>query len=293
MILCASAEKEILAWASISAICLALCGGLCYCLKMRKDEDSNTPDRNQTGVGLDNWSADFPSTHWSMLFARDAHSSEEGSVTVQALAEMGGRYWYPVYAYLRKRGHSAHDAQDLVQGFFTELLSRDGLAGADREKGRFRSYLLGAVNHYVSKTRARESAQKRGGGQIPISIDQEAAEQRFQHEPSHNETPEKMFNRNWALTLIQQILCEVEKDYIKKGKGTVFETLKIYLSGESDRGSYVDAAEKLQTTEVNVRTLVKRLRQRFRDLLRSHVGQMVDSPEEIDEEVRFVFQAVS
>lgn len=258
-----------------------------------KEDDATGPKRHPVGVGLDHWGGDFPSTHWSVLFPKDTSSTSTGSATDKALAEMVGRYWYPVYAYLRKRGQSAHDAQDLVQGFFAELLSGDGLAGADRERGRFRSYLLGAVNHYVSKTRARESAQKRGGGQIPISIDQESAEQRFRHEPSHNETPEKLFYRNWALTVIQQVLCEVENDYRAKGKAPVFDTLKVYLSGESDRGTYGDAAEALQTTEVNVRTMVKRLRKRFRELMKLQVEQMVDSSEDVDKEVQFLFQAVS
>lgn len=242
-----------------------------------------------TGVGLDNWQGDFPTTRWTLLSADE--ESSQSSATTRALAELSGRYWYPLYAYLRKRGHPDPDAQDLTQGFFAELLSGNGLAGVDHEKGRFRSYLLGALNHYVLKVYARGSAQKRGGGKAIISIDQDC-EKRFQSELIDGESPEKAYDRHWAVSVIQQVLARLEHDYAKKSKRAVFDSLKLYLTGDAERGSYQEAAASLETTEVNVRTMVKRLRKRFRELLNEYVSSLVSSADDTEDEIKFLFQSL-
>lgn len=254
---------------------------------MERGARENDPCR--TGVGLDHWGGDFPSTHWSVIVAENDHSN----ASQQALGQLAGRYWYPLYAYLRRRGHSAHDAQDLLQGFYASLLESDGLKQACAERGRFRSYVLGALNHYVSKVRAKAGAQKRGGGTRTISIDQEMAEARYHNEPRIEETPERIYERQWAMTLLQQVMEQVEREYREKGQGTTFDTLSVFLSGDAERGYYKEVAQRLQTTEVNVRTKVKRLRQRFRALMHQSVAQLVDSAEDVEKEVRLLFQAVS
>ena len=243
-----------------------------------------------TGVGLEHWGAEFPTTHWSVLAGggKDSRSNTERFV-----AEMATSYWYPLYVYLRRSGQSPHDAQDLTQGFFAHLLTGERLKGADAEKGRFRSYLLGAMNHYLANVRERASAKKRGGGQIPLSIEHEMAEERFHNEPVNNITPEDSFDCQWALAVFEQAMNELRQEFDQKGKLKVFEELKGYLSGEGQRAGYGRAAERLQTTEVNVRTMVKRLRVRYRGALKKRIELTLASSDDLDDELRLLFAAAT
>lgn len=242
-------------------------------------------DQAHTGVGLENWNDGFPTTHWSLLLDSDGQGQN------CALSKMCSAYWYPLYAYLRKTGHSGHDAQDLTQGFFAHLFSADRLSEADPHRGRFRSYLLGALKHYLSDVRKHQSALKRGGGIPPVSIEQELAEERYQSEPADPQlTAERLFDRQWALEIFRQILKQVEHDYREAGKGKLFETLHPYLTGEADRGTYGAAAQTLEVKEVTIRSLVSRLRKHYRKRMRERVELLVDAPEEADAEIQYLFE---
>ena len=209
------------------------------------------------------------------------------------LERLGSRYWYPLYAFLRKRGYSSHDAQDLTQGFFSTMLKRDGLVGIDRERGRFRSYLLGAMDHYLCEVRRGDSAQKRGGGKPVLSIDLELAEQRFGNEPADALTPEKLFDREWALALLAEVADRLRGEYVGRGKGEVFDVLGDYLTARPDKGTYPRIAGELGVNEGNVRVMVNRLRKRYQSLLRETIGELVNSEEDIAEELSHLFAAFS
>jgi RNA polymerase sigma-70 factor (ECF subfamily) len=230
----------------------------------------------------------FATTHWSLIVAA-RQRAEPGAD--DALASLCAAYWYPLYAFVRRRGHGADEAQDLTQEFFARLLEKDFLAQADQARGRFRSFLLAACGHFLANERDRARAQKRGGGQRPLSLDWADAEGRYQVEPADAITPEKLFQRRWALTLLEQVFARLKEDHAARGKGRVFDRLRGFLVGEQG-GSYREAAADLGMTEGAVKVAVHRLRQQYRDLLREEIGRTVDSPEQIDEEVRELFAAV-
>jgi RNA polymerase sigma factor (sigma-70 family) len=257
-------------------------------LSERFSSDSEPPDVPHTGVGLDNWDAKFPATHWTLLLeARDDHDQ-------QSLASMCQAYWYPLYAYLRKTGYSSHDAQDLTQGFFAHLFSADRLGNVDPRRGKFRSYLLGALKHYASDVRAHDRAIKRGGNVKPVSIEQDLAEERYQSEPVDEQlTADKVFDRQWAIEVFRQVLEQVENDYATQDKMALFKTLHPYLTGEADRGDYRDAAAKLGLKEPSVRSAVSRLRKNYRRRIREFIEQQVDSPDDVEEELRCLSRAIS
>jgi RNA polymerase sigma-70 factor (ECF subfamily) len=206
---------------------------------------------------------------------------------------MSGRYWYPLYAFARRQGLSPEDAQDATQGFFESLFSGEGLKNVRQDQGRLRSYLLGAMKHYLSRLRDRDRAQKRGGGQLALSIDEELAEQRYQNEPSHDVTPETLFDRGWAMEVIKQAMACLEAEYLGKGKGAQFETLHPHLTGESERGDYREAAGSLGESEANVRVIVMRMRKGFRELLRQLICETVSSSEEIEDELGQLMAALA
>ena len=246
-------------------------------------------DNHLTGVGLDNWGDHFPSTHWSILL-------EEGSAdsaTQRLLTRVCDRYWYPLYAYLRKRGHSSHDAQDLAQGFLCKMLENDGLAMASPERGRFRSYLLGALKHFENDRRKYDQAEKRGSGRAPVSIEEELAEERYQNEPADNLTPEKVFDREWALALLQEVIDQLKTEYHQQGKADVFEALSDYLSVKPEKSTYPQIAESLGVSAGNVRVMVNRMRKRYKSILTETISQTVDSEEDIQKELQYLFSTFS
>ena len=248
---------------------------------------SNEGD-HATGVGLDHWGVQFPETHWSILIKDREREAE------QQFTYLCSRYWYPVYAYLRKRGYPSHDSQDLTQGFFTHLLSSSSsMEKLDPDRGRFRSYLLGAVNFYLNDQRKMENAQKRGGGQIPISIEEELAENRFQNEPSHDLTPEKLFDRGWAVTMLNDAKSRLEREFTDQGKPEIFAEVSDFLSSAPPPGAYTEIAERLKLKEDNVRAIVSRMRKRFKAILREQVHATVSSEEEVDGEIRHLLAAFS
>jgi RNA polymerase sigma-70 factor (ECF subfamily) len=231
----------------------------------------------------------FQTTHWSLVLrAGNGHPAARA-----ALAALCSAYWYPVYAYLRKRTNSITDAEDLTQGFFAHLLEPGRLAAADPARGKFRTFLLSCCCHYLANEWDRNHALKRGGGRPPEALDFAAADVYFRREPADVLTPERLFDRRWALTLIEQALAGLEREYADKGKAKQFELLKPALNGSPDANGYAAAAVELGMTVAAVKKAAQRLRERYRDLLRDQIAQTVRDPAEIDEEIRDLFAAVA
>jgi len=231
----------------------------------------------------------FTTTRWSLVAAAGQGSS---SASQEALATLCQIYWYPLYAYARRRLPSAHDAQDQTQAFFAELLEKDYLQAADPRRGKFRSFLLTAFKHFLSKQRERANAQKRGGGRLSVSLDFQTGEHRYLLEPVDRTTPETVFERRWALAILEQTLSQLRQELTNAGKEKLFECLKGALAGEGMQESYAQIAEQLSISEQAVKVAVYRLRRRYQEILRSEIAQTVASPEEVDEELRDLFEAV-
>jgi len=230
----------------------------------------------------------FATTRWSIVRAAQAKAAPEAHTALSALCTA---YWYPLYAYVRRHGHDATAAQDLTQEFFARLLEKDGLASVDQSRGRFRSFLLASCKHFLSNERDRASALKRGGGRVPLPIDGAAAEGHYGREPSHDETPERLFERRWALALLEQVLGRLRGEYEASGKGRLFECLKGRLAGDGGT-PYAATAAELSTSEGAVKVAVHRLRKRYRELLREEIAQTLDDPADVDDEVRALFAAL-
>jgi RNA polymerase sigma factor (sigma-70 family) len=223
----------------------------------------------------------FATTHWSIVLAA-GHGSQPDSEA--ALAKLCEAYWFPLYCYVRRRGQSANEAQDLTQEFFATLLEKEYLRAADPHRGRFRSFLLASMNHFLANQRRRRLAQKRGGGRVSLSLDFQSGESRFSREPSHDLTPEKVYERRWAMTLLDRALSRLGQEYVAGGKSALFDRLSAFLGG--DKGAaYRDIAADLGMTEGAVKVAVHRLRKRCREHLRSEVAQTVADPRDVDEEL--------
>jgi RNA polymerase sigma-70 factor (ECF subfamily) len=232
----------------------------------------------------------FVTTHWSVVVAAGRADTQRAH---DALARLCQTYWHPLYAYVRRLGHSPHDAQDLTQEFFARLLAKNYLAGADESRGRFRSFLLASLKHFLANEWHRAHAQKRGGGQIPIPIDLATAETTCHFEPADPSTAEKIYERRWALTLLDRVLRRLREDYAATGRDELFEQLKPTLTEVSRAVRYSEIATRLGTTEGAVKVAVHRLRQRYRELLRAEIAETVSGPEEVDDELRNLFAALA
>jgi RNA polymerase sigma factor (sigma-70 family) len=234
-------------------------------------------------------SARFATTHWSVVVAAGRRSSPQAQ---EALATLCRAYWYPLYVFIRRQGFSAEESQDLTQEFFARLLEKHFLAQVDQEKGRFRSFLLAACKHFLSNERDRARAKKRGGGRELISIDVADAENRYRLEPAYDLTPEKLFERRWVLTLLDQVLMQLRNESVRDGKEEQFNCLKDYLTGNKGRTSYRETAEKLGVTEGAVKVAAHRLRKRYRELLRDEIAKTLNEGDSIEDEIRELFQAL-
>jgi RNA polymerase sigma factor (sigma-70 family) len=230
----------------------------------------------------------FATTHWSVVIA--AGRPDEPAAQ-EALATLCTEYWYPLYAYVRRRGHQPAEAQDLTQGFIVQLLEHNTVQAADQTRGRFRAFLLSSLHHYLANQWRHDQAEKRGGGRIH-SLDLADGERRYLQEPAELLTPERIYERRWAMTLLQKAVATLQSNYEASGKGDLFERLKVYLGGNEAAVPYRDLAAQLGTTEGAVKVAVHRLRQRCRECLRQTIGATVASPADIDEELRFLFQVV-
>ena len=221
-----------------------------------------------------------------------AGAERSSAAADQALTTLCETYWYPLYAFLRSRGSTVEDAQDLTQAFFARVLEKHALRQADPARGRFRSFLLTALKNFTSNEHDREITRKRGGGVPLVSLEFESAEGRFQMEPPTHETPERVFDRRWALTLLDRVLSRLRAEMVASGRDVQFERLKTYLTGDEPQLSYAQTASELGMSEGAVKVAVHRLRRQFRDLLRDEIAQTVSSPEEIDDELRHLWSAV-
>ena len=251
---------------------------------MSGDASRHSGDSAADGAGA------FRTTHWSVvLAARDQGSPQ----TAAALEKLCRAYWYPLYAYVRRRGYGEQDAQDLTQGFFARLVEKNYLQAVGQQKGKFRSFLLAALNHFVSDEWDRARAEKRGGRQTFISLDDHTAEERYRQEPADELNPEKIYERRWALTLLDQVLGQLEAEFAATGKRQLFEQLKVFLLEDKGVGSYAETAARLEMTEGALRVAVHRLRQRYGELFRDEIAHTVARPEEIEEEVRHLLRVLS
>jgi RNA polymerase sigma-70 factor (ECF subfamily) len=232
----------------------------------------------------------FATTHWSVVLAAGQTASPQAEA---ALEKLCGAYWYPLYAYVRRQGHSPHDAQDLTQGFFAVLLEKNYVELADRAKGKFRSFLLTALNHFLGDHRDRANALKRGGGKVIISLEEQTAEGRWSLEPATDLSPEKEYEKLWAVTVLQQALIHLRDEADKAGRDELFEELKSFLEGEARPGDYAAVGAKLGMTANSVAVAVHRLRQRYRELVRAEIANTVASAEEIEDELRHLFAVLA
>jgi RNA polymerase sigma factor (sigma-70 family) len=235
--------------------------------------------------------ASFHATRWTIVM-RAAQSQTQGGQS--ALAELCRLYWYPLYIFARRRGHSPEDAQDLTQGFFLHLLEHRALTGVDRLKGKFRSFLLASFQNHLSDAVDRARRLKRGGDKEFVQLDTEDAEERYRLEPVESLTAEKIFDARWAMTVLGEALKKLRQEYSSAGKTSTFEALKVFLDPNSSIAppSYDEVANRLELSIGGVKTLIHRLRKRYTALLREEVGRTVSDPAEIDEEIHALCDAL-
>jgi RNA polymerase sigma factor (sigma-70 family) len=241
-------------------------------------EEANSQRPAQAGL--------FTTTHWSVVLAAIDKGTPEAAAALERLCQT---YWYPLYAYARRAGHSAHDAEDLTQGFFTRLLEKDYLRPVSREKGRFRTFLLTAWKRFLANEWDHQHAQKRGGFSRTIAIDQDFAESRFAAEPSHNLRPDVLYDRQWALTLLEKTMNQLQQEYLATGRLALFQSLQNCLAKTEPALPYAETAARLGLTEAAVKMAVHRLRTRYREILQEKIAETVSSPEEVEEEIHHLF----
>jgi RNA polymerase sigma-70 factor (ECF subfamily) len=236
-------------------------------------------------------SGNFNATHWTVVLL--ASGQEESSQATEALERLCRTYWFPLYSFLRRKGYSAHDAEDLTQAFFARILEKNYLKAVDPRKGKFRSFLLAALDHFVANEWRRATTQKRGGKVSFLSFDDHMAEHRYLQEPASELSAERILEQRWATALLDQVLAQLRQEFQVAGKTETFEALKIFLTGEKKPAAYAELATKLRTTEPALKMAVSRLRQRYGELLRAEIANTVSGPEEVEEELRSLFAALS
>jgi len=232
----------------------------------------------------------FHTTHWSLI---QAAASDPTEASRHAMSTLCHSYWHPVYAFIRRSGYDPDQSQDLTQGFFARLLEKNDLSDADQTRGRFRSFLLTSVKHFLANEWDRASALKRGGGMTPVSIDLVKAERWFSPSVLDTESPEVVFERRWALSVLEQVMTRLRKEFAMEGQADLFDVLSVFLSQDSGEVSYEDLAEELGIQPGNLRTKVYRMRQKYRRLLREEITATVSTVDEISEEIRFLVSRLS
>jgi RNA polymerase sigma-70 factor (ECF subfamily) len=230
----------------------------------------------------------FETTRWTLVLAA---GSTHVSAAHEALAELCQRYWYPLYAYARRYGFDAEDARDVVQGFILSLLERDDLRAVRPERGRFRAFLLVSLRHFMDNQRVHDRAQKRGGGQPTLSLEFEFGEDRYRLEPAAESTPETLFERNWALTVLDQVFRRIRAEWEARGKADEFDRLKGCLMGELPPGGYKALAAEIGTSEAAGKMAVQRLKRRFQEELRSEIADTATN-DAVDDELRHLLKAL-
>jgi RNA polymerase sigma-70 factor (ECF subfamily) len=235
------------------------------------------------------FSTDFSTTHWSVILSAGSERREDARQSLEALC---GRYWFPLYAFVRREGYSEQDAQDLTQAFFARFLEKDYLHDVDRSRGRFRSFLLASLRHFLANARDHARAAKRGGGRAPLPLDFSQAEGRYQNEPASNWTPENLFHRRWALELLQLVLRRLEHEHPEPDSRRFFLAVEDIISGGEGTRGYAEIARDFDMTEGAVKSAVHRIRRRYKELLRDEIAQTVAAPEQIDEELSQLLAAL-
>jgi RNA polymerase sigma factor (sigma-70 family) len=235
-------------------------------------------------------SAEFPTTHWTLVLSAAMDDRPQAD---RALAELCRAYWRPLYAFVRKRGNLPQDAEDLTQEFFARLLEKRYLSRVDPAKGRFRSFLLSAIKYFLADEYDRRQTQKRGGQHIILAIPFQEVEQMWNSQPQSDETPEKIFEREWALTLLSRVTTSLRESFERDGRAADFERLKQFLPGDGSHLSYADAARQLGVSEGAAKVAVHRLRRRYREALHAEIAYTVEDPREVDSEIRYLLQALA
>ena len=236
------------------------------------------------GTGSSGQGGNFPTTHWTLVL----RARQGGELKRAALEELCGLYWYPIYAFLRRRGYNQHDAEDMTQGFFLKLLTDESFEAADRDKGRLRSWLLQALNRHIADHHRHQSAQKRGGGRPMIAFEDLNAEERYLSEPRDKRDPEWLFAQSWARMLIDAVQARMRVTFAETGRAGVFETLLPFLLWDEQPPAYREVSAKLAASETAVRLLVFRMRASFRELLREEIARTVLAPQDVAEELEWL-----
>ncbi len=230
----------------------------------------------------------FATTRWTLVIAAGNRNTVQANLALEELCRL---YWYPLYAYTRRRGHSPEDAEDLVQGFFARFLERNYLDNLNSERGKFRAFLLAALKHYLSNERDRANRLKRGGGQALLSLDWQEADNRYRVEPLDELSPDKLFDRAWAVLLLERAMCRLREEFALEGRPELFEGLKPFLTMDKEAVSYDEVVANLRLTKEAARVAVHRLRKRYRQLMREEIRQTISDPAQAQEELRALFAA--
>lgn len=235
--------------------------------------------------------ANFTATRWSVVLLAGETQSPDSDYALEKLCQA---YWYPLYVFVRRRGHTEHEAQDLTQEFFCRLIERRMLRSVDQRKGKFRSFLLAAMKNFLANEWDRSQAQKRGGGQPHFSLDAETAEERYKLEPVHFDlAPETAYDQRWAQAVIERVMSRLRAEFEAAGKKSRFDELKTFLTAESDAGPYAEVGSRLGLSEQAVKGAVFRLRQRFRELFREEIAQTLADPSELEGEIRHLLASLA
>jgi len=221
-----------------------------------------------------------------------AAAEKESGNADSALERLCRAYWYPLYAHIRRRGHDSQEAPDLTQAFFERLLEKSFLRAVDRNKGRFRTFLLTALDHFLANEWRRGHTRKRGGGRSVISLDDDTVEERYRLEPAHHETPEKLFERRWALTLLDQAMNRLGEESASSGKAALFDAVKPLIGGDRADLPHSELAVRLGLTENALNLALLRLRRRYGELIREEIAGTVASPQEVEEELRSLIESI-
>jgi DNA-directed RNA polymerase specialized sigma24 family protein len=250
--------------------------------------DAATDPHEQVEAATAHGDGGFPATRWSVVLRARSTDPAAGA----ALAELCRMYWRPVYSFLRRQGNASHDAEDLTQGFFVMLLDRESFVTVDEAKGRLRSFLLVALKRFAANEYERERAQKRGGAVAHVPIDTGDAEEHYTAELATGLAPDSLFERQWAITLLETVMAKLREAYARDGREALFEALKGRFSADGDPALLAAVAQQLGMNVGAVKVAVHRMRGRYRKLLRSEIALTVDSPREVDEEIMHLFKAI-
>ncbi len=232
----------------------------------------------------------FRTTHWSVVLA--AREQDDSAAAREALGSLCSTYWYPLYAFIRRQGNSPHEAEDLTQEFFRNFLERDSLRNVAPAGGKFRSFLLACLKHFLANQRERAQAQRRGGGRQVIPLEAGSGETQYSLEPADNLTPEVLFERRWAMTVLEHAHKRLQQEYIQRQQGELFEALQGFLPGGRGGDSRPEAAAKQGMSAGALDVAIHRLRQRFGGCLREEVRQTVSSPDEAEEEIHYLIEVL-